>query len=231
VEVLRSVLDVVFPAGCVGCGAPPAALCQGCLTRALPAAAAPPPAGIDWWVAAFAYEGAVREALARVKYRNARSPLPVLAAALADRIRAGPTGPVDLVTWPPTTAARRRGRGFDQAEHLARAVGCTLGVPVRACLSRSGGTSQTGRSAAERHRGPAFGVRAGAVTGRRVLLVDDVATTGATLAAAARSLRSAGALRVTGATVARTPRRGESGRGTDRSPGTQAAPAGSRYQN
>jgi predicted amidophosphoribosyltransferase len=230
-EVLRSVLDVVFPAGCVGCGTPAGAVCASCLTRARPAAAVPAPTGLDWWVAAYAYEGAVREALARVKYRNARSPLPVLAAALADGIRAGPAGPVDLVTWAPTTGARRRGRGFDQAEHLARAVGRNLGVPVRGCLRRSGGPSQTGRSAVERHRGPAFEARAGVVAGRSVLVVDDIATTGATLAAAARSLRAAGALRVAGATVARTPRREGSGRGADRSAGTQAAPAGSRYQN
>jgi predicted amidophosphoribosyltransferase len=205
-EALRPVLDLLFPARCVGCGARPAALCPACLARAGPVPPSPeppPPPGLDWWVAAFAYEGAVREALARVKYRNARSAVPLLAAALVRRLREHPGGcAIDVVTWPPTTAARRQQRGFDQAEHLARVVGRGLGVPVRACLTRSAGAAQTGRSAAERRRGPAFRPRA--VGGLRVLLVDDVATTGTTLAAAAAALRAGGAGGVAAATVART---------------------------
>lgn len=231
-EVLGPLLDVVFPARCVGCGVVAAGLCPACLARARPAPAGPggaaPPPGLDWWVAAFSYEGAVREALARVKYRNARSALPGLAAGLVEVVRAATPGPVDVVTWPPTTAARRRRRGFDQAEHLARAVGGGLGVPVRRCLERRAGAAQTGRSAGERRRGPVFTVRPGASLGR-VLVVDDVATTGATLVAAAASLRAAGAETVGGATVARTPRRARSPPGADRSSAAQGDLLGRRY--
>jgi ComF family protein len=210
VEFLSTLLEALLPARCVGCGTPPAALCPRCLAAARPPAPAhppPPPPPLDWWVAAFAYDGAVREALARAKYRNSRSALPVLAAAVVRQLRQQPEAHrIEVVTWPPTTTVRRRRRGFDQAEHLARAVGRGLGVPVRPYLVRRAGVSQTGRSAAERRRGLEFEA-APAAAGRRVLVIDDVATTGATLAAAARALRSAGGAWVGAATVARTPRR------------------------
>ena len=128
-----------------------------------------------------------------------------LGAVLASLV----VGPPDVVTWAPTSAARRRRRGFDQARLLAAATARALDRPCRPLLRRTDGAAQTGRSATERWSGPAFTARP--VAGLRVLVVDDVATTGATLAAAARALDAAGAREVHGAALAVTPRRSRHG--------------------
>jgi predicted amidophosphoribosyltransferase len=163
-----------------------------------PLAPVPPP-DVDACHALLAYEGAAREVIARLKYRNARAS----AAWLADAMAALVDDPVDAVTWVPTTGARRRDRGFDQAEVLARQVARRLRRPCRRLLSRGAGAPQTGAGAAARHLGPALTPR------RRapgiVLLVDDVTTTGATLSSAARALRLGGAARVVAVVAGRTP--------------------------
>ncbi|MGI9022081.1 MAG: ComF family protein, partial [Acidimicrobiales bacterium] len=150
--------------------------------------------------AAFSYEGPGRELVARLKYRNARAALPFLAVAMAALVD---PSTIDVVTWAPTAARRRRQRGFDHAQLLARAVARRLRLPCRALLRRRGDAAQTGRTLAERHRGPAFDSR-GAAPGR-VLVVDDVVTSGATVSAAARCLRGAGAAEVQVVVAARTP--------------------------
>ena len=160
------------------------------------------PPGVDRCAALLEYAGAGRELVARLKYRNARTSLGFLADGMA---RLAAEWEIDVVTWVPTAPARRRRRGFDQAELLARAVARRLGRPCRPLLRRLPGPAQTGRPLADRRRGPSFVIR-----GRppqQVLLVDDVTTTGATAAAAARVLRHAGAARVQLLTAARTPSR------------------------
>jgi predicted amidophosphoribosyltransferase len=142
--------------------------------------------------------------VARLKYRNARSSVRFLADAMAALVDADA---IDVVTWVPTTAARRRRRGFDHAEVLARAVARRLRRPCRCLLRRLPGPAQTGLAGGERRAGPALVARR-AATSRRVLLVDDVVTTGGTAAAAARAVRAAGASRVELVAAARTPRRG-----------------------
>jgi len=144
------------------------------------------------------YEGPARELVARLKYRNHRAAVDWMGAALAELVGAEA---VDVVTWAPTTPDRRRARGFDHAEVLARRVAHHLGRPCRRLVRRLPGPPQTGRTSVDRRRGPAFEpVRS--VRGRTVLLVDDVVTTGATLASAGRVLRSAGAVSVVGVAVA-----------------------------
>jgi ComF family protein len=190
----------LLPLRCPGCGVPAEPVCPGCATTLRAAPVVSPPPGVDAWSAPFAYEGVARELVARVKYRGVHAVCAWLAHAMVTLV--APPVPA-LVTWAPTTSARRRARGFDHAELLARTVARTLGRPARGVLVRERGEAQTGRPAAERRIGPEF--RARGRLPRSVLVVDDVATTGATVAAAARALRRQGADRVVVLTAARTP--------------------------
>ncbi|CAN5514186.1 hypothetical protein BH10ACT1_BH10ACT1_32450 [soil metagenome] len=163
-----------------------------------PAGLVPLPPSLDRCRALLAYEGAAREVVAQLKYRNARSPVGWLGVGVAGLVR---PGEVDVVTWAPTTSVRRRSRGFDQAELLARRVARQIGVPCRSLLSRAPGSPQTGRNLVERHHGPSF-LPTRRLDGVRVAVVDDVVTTGATLDAAGRALRAAGASHLLGLAAA-----------------------------
>lgn len=148
------------------------------------------------------YEGPARPLVARIKYRNQRQVVGWLADGLAVLLI---DTPIDIVTWAPTTDEHRRRRGFDHGEVLARAVGRRLHRPSRRLLRRVEGPPQTGRDARHRrHAPPAFTVTRALPGHTRVLVVDDVVTTGATLRSATAALRSAGAIPCA-AVAARTP--------------------------
>lgn len=151
------------------------------------------------------YRRTGRDLVTALKFRDQRVLVPWLARRMAALVAADG---VDVVSWAPTAPRRRRKRGFDQAEVLAVRIGRELGVPCRRCLVRLPGPPQTGRHRSERLTGPSFdGSRGvvGTVSGRHVVVVDDVTTTGATLTRAATLLRAYGAGRVSGLVIAATP--------------------------
>jgi predicted amidophosphoribosyltransferase len=151
------------------------------------------------------YDGDVRRRVVDMKYRGRRSVARELARQLAARVQADEAVSIDVVTWAPTSSRRRRHRGFDQAQLIARFVARDLGVPCRRLLVRETRHAQTGATRMARLAGPKFR----ALQTRRalrVLVVDDVVTTGSTLRAAAHALTASGWGEVTLAAVAATPR-------------------------
>ncbi len=197
-------LSALLPVRCPGCGATGSSPCDRCAARLAPAPSGPVPRGLDACWSLLAYEDLGRLLVTNLKYRRDRAALGWLAAGMAGLL-VPPPGVV--VTWAPTTAARRRQRGFDQAELLARAVARHWSAPCRPLLSRRAGPPQTGRSLADRRAGPLLLARAGSrvVAGAPVVVVDDVVTTGSTLGAAAHALQAVEVGWTAGLAAARTP--------------------------
>ena len=151
-------------------------------------------------VSATELSGMTKQAVTGLKYRNERANALALSGLLVPLVPAG----TDVITWAPTAEARRMRRGVDHAELIARHLAVLSGVPVRRFLRRVGAGQQTGRNGRERRGGPRF-VASTACAGLRVLVVDDVVTTGSTLVSACGELLRAGAAGVAAVTVAGVP--------------------------
>ena len=153
------------------------------------------------------YEGKVREAILRLKFKGGAAAAEPLGALVAQCAAEHLSGEFDTVTWVPVSRKRRRQRGYDQAELLARGACRIWGVkPVALLRKVQDNPAQSGLKEDAARRANVLGVyelRPGAdVTGRHVLLIDDVCTTGATLTECIRVLREAGASSVACAAVA-----------------------------
>jgi ComF family protein len=162
----------------------------------------------------FVYEGPVREAVHALKYHGCRAVARPFGLLLAEHLCGADAG-VDCVVPVPLHPGRLVTRGFNQAELLARPVARRLGVPclARALCRAHQEQSQTGLQAGARRANVEQAFRPGSAAVRgRVLLVDDVFSTGATAAACARALRSCGAQQVRVLTLARAVLRRDSDR-------------------
>ncbi len=154
----------------------------------------------------FRFEGTVRVAVHELKYRNLRAIAPSLAAYMSTYMGEWDPKP-DLLVPVPMHSRHRHRRGYNQAELLARALARSQGLPISPALKRTSGQMSQVRSGSvtERRRNVAgaFICVDESISGKRILLIDDVCTTGATLEACATALRAAGASEVLALTVAR----------------------------
>ena len=153
------------------------------------------------------YRDGAREGMHRYKFGGGRGHARLFGELMAQCLRDRWDGPVDLITWAPLHPKRKKERGYDQAELLAQRVGGLTGLPVESALEKRRATavqSQTeGDEARKANVRGAYRALPGLdLTGKRVVLVDDVATSGATLAECAAALRAAGAASGGGLTVA-----------------------------
>jgi ComF family protein len=222
----RTALDLIYPSRCVLCNRDGAFVCDACLW-ALPRAegrrcdhcwlpldlagvcrsCSEHPLALRHLRSVFRYEGDVRRLVHAFKFSHHRVLAPYLARPMAARLKAaGFTA--DVIVPVPLTGLRRRTRGFNQAALLGREIGQELAVPVSEALRRHrfAGPQAKSASAEARRRNviEAFVVtRSDLIQDRSALLIDDVATTGATLDACARVLLAAGAREVLAVTFAR----------------------------
>lgn len=209
--ILSIIKHLLFPEKCVFCGKllqrPELDLCASC-TAGQPLIQRPKKKipFLSGWQAVWYYEDGVRDSLLRYKFSRRRSYAEAyarfLAMTLLDRQEE-----YELITWVPVSPRRKLERGYDQVELLAYALGRQLGrTPVR-CLKKIRHTpAQSGIQGLAQRRANVLGAYKALcpeqIAGKRILLLDDIITTGSTISECAKVLLTAGAKEVYGAAIA-----------------------------
>lgn len=208
----RALADLLYPPKCPFCGRVlerrEEGMCAGC-QQSLPWTDGPGRAveGCDGCLSPLHYRDRVRDGIHRYKFGGGAVHAKVFGLLMAQCLRDRWAGTVDVVTYVPLHKGRKKRRGYDQAELLARRVGELSGIPVSPALEKIRATGVQSRlsSGAERRAnvaGAYCALPGVGLTGKRVVLVDDVVTTGSTMAECAACLRGAGAAQVIGLTLA-----------------------------
>lgn len=212
--MIHRITELLFPPKCILCGKVlkqgEVDLCADCRIhgpecqiskRKLPF--------LDSWLALWHYEGSVRRSLLRYKFYGKRHYALGYGRLLAMKILREREGDFDLVSWVPVSKWRRFRRGYDQVELLAKAVCEELGMEPVKCLRKIRHTPpQSGIKGQAQRRANVLGayqaVEPVNFQGKRILLLDDIITTGSTVGECARVLLTAGAKEIHCAAVAAT---------------------------
>lgn len=211
-KLFHLIIHFLFPPKCVLCGAilrdTETDLCAHCRTETeiFPKPKTKHPF-LASWTALWYYNGNVRRSLIRFKFYNARSHAASYGRLLAMKLLEEYPDGFDLLTWIPISPLRRFTRGYDQVELIAKAVSVELGLEATPTLKKiRHNRPQSRLKDYSRRRANVLGaykIRPDAdITGKRILLLDDILTTGATASEAGRVLLTAGAIEVTAAAVA-----------------------------
>jgi ComF family protein len=205
-KLIHMLADLLFPPKCVLCRKVleenETDLCRNCWVEALECPILPAKFSfLDSWTAIWYYEDPARSSILRYKFSNARYYALCYGRLLAMKLQERFPEGFDCITWVPVSRLRRFRRGYDQVELLAKAVGKELGQkPVRLLKKIRNNPPQSGISGQAERRANVLGAYritdATAVAGKRILLLDDVITTGATAGECARVLLTAGVSQV-----------------------------------
>jgi predicted amidophosphoribosyltransferase len=178
--------------GCVVCSRKGGALCAACASACEPVKVVAEVPRVDRILAPWAYEGAPRDLILALKLRGRRGAAEPLIAAMS-RLAQASALRASVIAWVPGRRRDIRVRGYDHAEVLARGVANDLGLPALPLIRRVGDPpDQTTLSAEARHRN-LKGAFVATPSRGNVVVIDDLVTTGATLAACSSALRATGA--------------------------------------